>query len=168
MQEVLSNIGFDWQVALANFINFLIIFWILKKFVFGPVGKIITERNEKIQTGIDQATQSEAELLVAQQKAEEEIKAARSQANKIVADAQKTADNQIAHAKDKASLEAAAIAEKAHIQLEKNKMKMEKELFEKTAGLVALGVQKILDEEVTESKNSELSKRALDILDRQK
>lgn len=168
MLEVLSNIGFDWQVALANFINFLIIFWILKKWVFGPVGKIISERNEKIQSGIDQAQESETQLLVAKQKAEEEIKAARSQANQIVADAKGNADDQIAHAKDKASTEAAAIVEKAHVQIEKDKVQMEKELFEKTAGLVALGVQKILDEEVTEPKNSELSKRALDILSKQK
>lgn len=168
MQEVLSNIGFDWQVALANFINFLIIFWILKKFVFGPVGKIITERNEKIQSGIDQAQQSETELLVAKQKAEQEIKAARSQANQIVADAKETADDQLAHAKDKASTEATAIVEKAHLQIEKDKIQMEKELYEKTAGLVAMGVEKILDEEVTESKNSDLSKRALDILQKQK
>ena len=168
MQEVLSNIGFDWQVALANFINFLIIFWILKKKVFGPVGKIITERTEKIQSGIDQAQQSETELLVAKQKAEEEIKAARSQANQIMADAKETADNQVAHAKGKASEEASAIVDKAHAQIEKDKVQMEKQLYEKTANLVALGVQKILDEEVTESKNSELSKRALDILNMQK
>ncbi|MCI5050935.1 MAG: F0F1 ATP synthase subunit B [Candidatus Pacebacteria bacterium] len=168
MLEVLSNIGFDWQVALANFINFLIIFWILKKWVFGPVGKIISERKEKIQAGIDQAQQSETELLVAKQKAEEEIKAARSQANQIVADAKEVADEQIAHAKEKASNEATAIIEKAHTQIEKDKVQMEKELFEQTAGLIALGVQKILDEEVTESKNSELSNRALDILNAQK
>jgi F-type H+-transporting ATPase subunit b len=168
MLEVLSNIGFDWQVALANFINFLIIFWILKKWVFGPVGKIIAERTEKIQSGIDKAQESETQLLVARQKAEEEIKAARSQANQIVADAKRNADDQIAYAKDKASTEAEALVEKAHVQIKKDKLQMEKELFEKTAGLVVLGVSKILDEEVTEAKNSELSKRALDILSKQK
>ena len=168
MMEVLNNIGFDWQIALANFINFLIIFWILKKWVFGPVGKMITERKEKIQAGIDQAQQSETELLVAQQKAEEKIKAARSQANQIMADAKENADDQIAHAKDIASKEANAIVEKAHVQITKDKVQMEKELFEKTAGLVVLGVSKILDEQVTEPKNSELSKRALEILSKQK
>lgn len=164
MMEVLSNIGFDWQVALANFINFLIIFWILKKWVFGPVGKTIAARKEKIQAGIEQAQQSQTELLVAQQKAEEEIKAARSQANQIVADAKEIADNQVTHAQDVATIEAQAILDKANAQIDKNKTAMEKELFEKTAGLVALGVQKILDEDITESKNTELSKRALDLL----
>lgn len=166
MMEVLSNIGFDWQIALANFINFLIIFWILKKWVFGPVGKTITARTEKIQAGIDQAQQSETELLVAKQKAEEEIKAARSQANQIVADAKETADEQVTHAQTRATTEAQTILDKAHAQIDKDKVTMEKELFEKTAGLVALGVQKILDEDVTESKNTELSKRALDLLNK--
>jgi F0F1-type ATP synthase membrane subunit b/b' len=38
---ILGKIGFDWQVALANLVNFLIIFWILKKFAFKPVREIL-------------------------------------------------------------------------------------------------------------------------------
>src|SRR5690606_24538087 len=106
-------IGFDWQIALANFINFLIIFYILKRFVFGPVKKIVDERQAKIQAGIDKAQQSETELLVAQQKAQQEIKAARSQANQIVADAQDQADAQISAAKGIAEKEAQAVLDNA-------------------------------------------------------
>ena len=167
MLEVLQNIGFDWQVALANFNNFLIIFWILKRFVFGPVKNIINERTNKIQAGIDQAQQSETELLVAQQKADEEIKAAKGQANQIIADAKENADAQIAHAKEKAEQEAAHVLKNADAQIEKNKAQMEKELFEKTAGLVALGVEKILEEDVDQERNARLKKRALDILNNQ-
>ena len=165
--EVLENIGFDWQIALANFINFLIIFYILKRFVFGPVKKIVDERQAKIQAGIDKAQQSETELLVAQQKAQQEIKAARSQANQIVADAQDQADAQISAAKGIAEKEAQAVLDNAGVQIEKNRQSMEKELFEKTAGLVTLGVQKILEEEVDAKKNTSLNKRALEILKQQ-
>lgn len=164
MIEALNNIGFDWQIAFANFIGFLLIFWILKKFAFGPIKKLIAQREEIIQTGIDQAQQSENELLVAQQKAEEEIKAAKGQANQIVADAKELADTQISNAKGVAETEATAILEKADAQIEKNKAQMEKELFEKTAGLVAMGVEKILEEDVDKDRNTALNKRALDIL----
>lgn len=165
--EVLENIGFDWQIALANFINFLIIFYILKRFVFEPVKKIVDERQVKIQAGIDKAQQSETELLVAQQKAQQEIKAARSQANQIIADAQEQADSQVSAAKGTAEKEAQSVLDNAQAQIEKNRKTMEKELFEKTAGLVALGVQKILDEEVDAKKNASLNKRALEILKQQ-
>jgi len=166
MKEVLQNIGFDWQIALANFIGFILIYWILKTWVFGPVGKTIAARTDKIQAGIDQAQQSETELLVAKQKSEAAIKDARSQANQIVADAKETADQQITHAKEVAGVEAQAVLDKADAKIKKDKVAMEKELFEKTAGLVALGVQKILDEDVDQSKNTELSKRALDLLNK--
>jgi F-type H+-transporting ATPase subunit b len=164
MIEALNNIGFDWQIAFANFIGFLLIFWILKKFAFGPIKKLIAERQETIQTGIDQAQQSENELLVAQQKAEEEIKAAKGQANQIVADAKEQADTQISNAKGLADNEVAGILKNANAQIEKNKVQMEKELLEKTAGLVAMGVEKILEQDVDQDRNSSLNKRALDIL----
>lgn len=166
--EALANIGFDWQVALSNFVTFLIILWVLSRFVFKPIGKIIEERKKKIQEGLENAQQSENELLLAQEKAEEEIKAAKSQANQIIADAKGLADAQIENAQERAQQEASSILEKADVQISKNQEKMEKELADKTAGLIALGVQKILGEEVTESKNNELSKKALDIFNNQK
>jgi len=162
--EILRNIGFDWQIALANFINFLIIFAILKYFVFGPVQKIIDARNAKIADGLDKAQQSEQALLVAEQKADEEIKTAKSQANQIVADAKEVADAQVLHATTQAEQSAAEVLKKADAQIEKNKAQMEKELLEKTAGLVALGVEKILQEDVNETRNADVNKRALDIL----
>jgi len=145
MLEILGTIGFDYRVAIANLVSFLIIYFILKKWVFGPMKKIIDDRRSMIQQGIDKAQQSETELLVAQQQAEEALKQARAEANGIVASAKETADDQLAHAKKKAQEEADAIVAKADVQIEKNKTQMEKELFEKTAGLVAMGVQKILE-----------------------
>lgn len=165
--DVLSNIGFDWQVALANFINFLIIFWILKKYVFGPTKEVIAKRNELIQEGVNKAEQSETELLVAQQKASEEIKAAKSQANQIIANAKETGDQTIASAQQKAEQEADSIVNNARKQIEKEKVQMEKDVFEKTAGLVTLGVQKILNEDLDAEKNKSVTKRALEMLNQQ-
>jgi F-type H+-transporting ATPase subunit b len=162
--EVLSNIGFDWQVALANFINFLIIFYILKKFVFGPIGKVIQKRNSIIQEGVSKAQQSETELLVAQQKASEEIKAAKSQANQIIADAKETGDKSIAYAQGKAEEEASLILDNARKQISKEKIQMEKEVFEKTAGLVVLGIEKILGEDMTTDQYVKVNAKALNFL----
>ena len=41
---------------------------------------------------------------------------------------------------------------------------MEQELQEKTAGLVSLGIHKILDEDIDEQKNQSIIQRALKIL----
>lgn len=162
--EILNNIGFDWQVALANFVSFILIFAILKKWVFGPVSDIIERRKETIQEGVNKAQLSQQELEKAQEVAEQTIKEAKAQANTIVANAQERSDDLVAGAQAKAQQEADAIAAKAQESIEKEKEKAQRELLEKTAGLVSLGVQKILEEEVTDAKDKELTDRALTIL----
>ena len=160
MLDILGTIGFDWRVAVANLVSFLIIYWILKRYVFGPVRAIIDERTQKIQEGLDKAQQSETELLVAQQKADETIKDAKAEANIIVANAKDIADQEVASAKGRAENEAKGVMEKAQAQIERDRKTMETELFTKTANLVALGVEKLLGEEVDESKDKDLKERA--------
>lgn len=162
--DVLNNIGFDWQVALANFISFLIIFWILKKYVFGPVGEIIEKRTKLIEEGVSKAEQSETELLVAKQKAEEELKQARNEANQIIAKAKESGDDLVARAEKTAAGKADEFMANAKKDLEKQKEQIEKDLLQKTAGLVALGVQKILDEDIDTKQNKSISDRALEAL----
>lgn len=162
--DVLANIGFDWQVALANFVNFLIVFWILKKYVFKPIGKTIEERNALIDSGIENAKNSENELRLAQEKAEEEIKNARSEANQIVARAKENGDDLLGRAQKDADQKADIAIAEAQKAITKQKEQMEKELLEKTAGLVAKGVSKILDEDIDDAKNADLNQRALEAM----
>ena len=162
--EVLTNIGFDWQVALANFINFMLIFFIMKKYVFGPTKEVIEKRKKTIQSGIDNAKNSETELLVAKQKADEELKKARNEANQIVAKAKESGDDLLARAEKDAAGKADQKMAEAHKNIEKQKEQMEKQLLEKTAGLVVKGVEKILNEDIDNAKNQSISKRALEAL----
>jgi F-type H+-transporting ATPase subunit b len=163
--EVFTNIGFDWQVALANFVSFLIIFWILKKWVFGPVGDIIQQRKETIEDGVNMAQKSQEELERAQKQAEDTLREANADANSIVAKAKSHGDDLIASATAQAQEEAQKVSAKAQESIEKEKQAIERELLAKTAGLVSLGVQKILQEEVDEAKHDELTKRALSALE---
>ena len=60
--EILGKIGFDWQVALASLVNFLIILFVLKKFAFKPIKKLIQERQNKINEGIEKAEEASIRL----------------------------------------------------------------------------------------------------------
>lgn len=162
--DVLKNIGFDWQVALANFINFLLIFLILKRFAFKPIGKIIDERKRIIEESVHKAEQSETELLVAQQKADEMLKTARTEANQIIARAKENGDTLVLQAETTAKGKADEFIEQARKNIEKQKNQMEEELLEKTAHLVVMGVSKILDTDIDAGQNEVLNKRALEVL----
>jgi len=72
---------------------FLIALWVLKRYAFGPIQKLIEERRESIQRSIEAADQARDE---AQQLLEEHrklIAEARGQAESILAEARKTRES---------------------------------------------------------------------------
>ncbi len=100
--SVLGSIGFNWHVALANFINFLIILFILNKFVFKKVLKTVDERKSLISKGLDDARIAEKKLFAATTESEEIISASKSEGENI-----------IKSSIDKAEVSAREIAQKA-------------------------------------------------------
>lgn len=49
----------DWSTFLLEVINFLILVWLLKRFLYQPVLNIIEQRRQKIDAALDQATQAQ-------------------------------------------------------------------------------------------------------------
>ncbi len=60
----------DGFTVIAQIVNFLILAWLLKRFLYGPITKAITERQQKITAALEQAQrqsqQAEAEKLAYQ------------------------------------------------------------------------------------------------------
>lgn len=89
---ILTKIGFDLEVALANFVNFLIIFLLFKIFLFKPIQNLIDKRRDEIKNGLEKANQAEISLTSAKEESESVIKEARLKANNILVDAQNHAN----------------------------------------------------------------------------
>jgi F-type H+-transporting ATPase subunit b len=89
---ILTKIGFDLEVALANFVNFLIIFLLFKIFLFKPIQDLIDKRKAEIKSGLEKANQAEISLTSAKEETENLIKEARLKANNILVEAQNHAN----------------------------------------------------------------------------
>jgi F-type H+-transporting ATPase subunit b len=85
--SILSSVGFNWHVALANFVNFLIILFIVNKFFFGKIGKTIEKRQEIIERGLNQASDAEKLLAHAETRMAEILATAEKEGKTIVSDA---------------------------------------------------------------------------------
>ena len=85
--EVLGNIGFNWHVALLNFINFLIILFILNKFFFKKINKIVTTRDNKIRAGLIHAEEAGRKLHKTESDSQDIIRNARAEGQVIIASA---------------------------------------------------------------------------------
>ena len=147
--EILSKIGFDWKLALANLINFLIIFYLLKKFAFAPIGRIIRERKDRIDEGLEKANRSEEILNASKKKSDEIIAGAKEEANKIIAKGYEQARQSIEHAAIEAMKKQEEILLRAQKGIDRERISMEARVREEMAELVAGGVKKIIKEDIT-------------------
>lgn len=159
--EILAKIGFDWQVALANLVNFLIIFFLLKKFLFGPIAKTLAERKKAISEGLQNAALATDALSEAKKEGDKIIAEAKAQANTIISAAEK--DGVVVREKrvEEAEKQAAAILSDAQDKISKEKSRLESEIKEKAVEIAILGATTILREEIDVAKNTKLVKEAI-------
>lgn len=144
MMEILGKLGFDWQVALANLVNFLIIFYLLKRFLWKPLAGMIADREKTIKEGLDNAEKAKTDFVMAEEKSREIIAKAKAEGNEIIAKAKETADQMVVVAEERAKESAAAILAAADDRIKKQEASSYKELKEKTADLVSLVAEKFI------------------------
>jgi len=154
--NILGNIGFNWKVALANLVNFLIIFWLLNKFIFSIIRKNLSERKAKIEQGVEDAQKAETALMMAEEEKKGILKEAQIEAGAIAEDAFKKAKRTVEDSKKDAEKEAQVILKEADKTIEKKKAELEKELHRKTADMVVDGVRKIMVDEMDASLQSKI------------
>ena len=97
---------------------FLLLFYLLARFVIPPVNRAMTARQEAIRTQFTELDEAKADA----RKAEEHFKAqtadARKQAGKIREEAHEQADQIVAEAREQAQVESRRIVDHGHAQLE--------------------------------------------------
>ncbi len=62
MQEFITHFGIDWKLFLAQIVNFSVILIVLRKFAYKPILKMLSDRREKIEQGIEMAALAEKNL----------------------------------------------------------------------------------------------------------
>ena len=128
--QILGKIGFDWHMSLFNLINFLVAFWVLKKFAFGPLTKIILERQKKSEETLENFEKAKSEVAMAKQTAKEIIDEGKVTVNYLMSEAQNEAKQTIEMAKEKTKEETKKIIEEAKKTIDAEKEKMKESLYQ--------------------------------------
>jgi F-type H+-transporting ATPase subunit b len=153
---ILGSVGFNWHVALANFVNFLIILYILNRFIFKKVGKTIDDRNQVITQGLKDA--HDAHVAKAEASAEKShiLRTAEAEAHTIVNEAHKKGELLSVSMKEKATDEAHAIIQDAEKKKASAYKEAEKEFRDVAPRLIAELTEKALRTTMTKELNDKL------------
>lgn len=92
----------DFGLFFWMLLSFLIVFFILAKFGFPVITKMVSEREEYIKNSLDNAQKANEQLASITQQSEELVNAAKSEQVKILKEAAETRDRIIAEAREQA------------------------------------------------------------------
>ncbi len=156
--EVLGKLGFDWKVALANLVNFLLIYYLLRNVVFKKLGSAIKERREKIKEGLDDAEKAKTALIMANHEKEKILAEGHMEVKELLVEAEATKSSIIDSAKVEAEAEARKIKEDSMREIESLAERQAKEVKEKSVDLIISGMEKVLKSEIDAKKAEKIVK----------
>ncbi|HWR00114.1 MAG TPA: F0F1 ATP synthase subunit B [Candidatus Methylomirabilis sp.] len=85
--NVLGTLGINWKLILAQLVNVGIVIFVLTKWVFKPLLKLMEERAKKIDDGLQHAKEADSRLKQAKEFESELIAKARAEARTIIDEA---------------------------------------------------------------------------------
>lgn len=141
--NALGNIGFDWQITVANIINFALVYFVLNKLVFDKLNNVLEERKERITGGLQQADEAKILKEKASNEREDILRDARSEASQIVASARSKENEIIDGSAKKAQIAADEIVASAQQRVLNEHEEMIKSFKNEAAELVVIASQKL-------------------------
>lgn len=159
----LSALGLDVKLFLFQFITFVIVLLILKKFVFTKLVATLEHRRETLEKSLDQAKETQQALKSAEAEAAKLLSSARSQADGLLSDASKQAQELMSEAEKKGSEKAERIVAEAKEQLSHERDALRHELRAELAELVIVATEKVINEKLDSNKDETLIKEAIKV-----
>ena len=143
--EAFVSIG--WWEILVTMCNTLITFAIIKKFLFGPVRKMLAQREEEVKTIYSAAEQAQTEAEQKRTEYTERLSKAKEEAAEIVGSATRRATVRSEEILKESSQQAAAMMKKAETTIEQERKKAMNEL----ASLSVMIASKVVERDVKEA-----------------
>jgi F-type H+-transporting ATPase subunit b len=156
MSELLASLGIDWKLFLAQIVNFSILLFVLYKFAYRPVLKMLDDRTDKIEKGLADAEKSQKKLKEIETKEKEVLIEAKKQAKDIIKKAQEQAQANKEELVVVAREESDRIVQKAKKVAGEEKDKMVAEVKSEISELIVVAVEKIIDEKLDDVKDAQI------------
>ena len=139
-----SALGIDWRLLVLQIVAFLILVFLLGKFVYPWLMKQVDERQAAIEAAAKAAIKAQASAAESQERVTELLTEARNQAADIVSTAKLEASQMVSASEERARSSAEKIAADAKASVEKSIETAKRELHDETLELIALATEKVI------------------------
>lgn len=157
-----DSLGIDWALLAFQTVAFLILLFVLRKFVYPPMMEMLVKREKDLKAADAAAKSAKENADRAEEMTAEMMRKARAQASDIVASAREEAAEVVEEAAKKATAKSEALIKEAHNTIAQEIENAKKDLHNSTLELVAEATGKVLGEKIDAKKDTKLISEALE------
>ena len=144
-----------WHIVIA-LCNLLILYLMLKKFLYKPVKKVLADRQAAIDSRYDEADKAKSEALQSKAEWEERMAAADEEAAGIISSAVESANRQSSAILGETKEKADRMISRARAEADAERRKAEDDIRDRIADVSAAIAGKLLEREISAADHSDL------------
>ena len=159
MDQFEAFLGVNPWTALFTLLNFLLVLYVGKRYLYGPVMKMIQDRQKEIDDMYAKADEAKSDAAKLRDTYQQQLSQAQSESDRIVREATLRAQNREEEILRKAAADADAIRDRAIADIAQEKKKAVNDAKNEISGLAMAIAGKVVERELTQADQSALIDR---------
>jgi F-type H+-transporting ATPase subunit b len=158
----MNELGINLPGLATQLISFSIIIFLLYKFLYGPIIKMLDQRAERIKDSLDAADRARQEAASSAERIEQELVSARQQGQQFIVEAQEAARRAGEQIEQRSRQQADEIIARAQAEISQQRDSAIEELRREFAGLAVMAAERVVERELDPARHRELIDKVLE------
>ena len=152
----MDQLGLNLPTLVAQLINFLILLFLLRLFLWKPITGMLDERQRRIKESLEAAERMKEQTQASERAIQEQIDAARQEGQQIIANSQQIANRVQEEGRAQAQTEAEAMLARARSEIQLERDNAIAELRKEFADITVQAAEKVIGQSLDKSSHQRL------------
>jgi len=166
--EIFRELGIDPQLIVVNIIAFLVLLWLLKKFLFRPVTEVLESRREEIRSSYEAAERDRTAAAELRQDYERRLAGIEAEAREKIQAAIRDGQEHRDHLLSEARAEAERVLRRGQEELQREYAKTLVQLREEVVNLAIESSRKLIERSLDDATHRALIAQFIESIEARK
>jgi len=156
-----ASLGINLPLLVVFIINFIVLFVLLRIFLYKPVMKMLDERAQRTKEGMELAEATKKEYEQAKGEVQKQIEKGRQETQAIIAQAMQVGERLKEESRQEAAKQAQTIIDRTRAELETERDKIVEDLRREFVDISIAAAEKVIKETLDKEKHRKLIEETL-------
>ena len=156
-----ASLGINLPLLIVFCVNFIILFVLLRIFLYKPVLKVLDERAQRTKEAMELAEATKQEYGEARAEVQKQIEKGRQEAQTLITQAMQLGERLKEESRQEATKQAQVILERTRVELGAEREKIVEDLRREFVSIAILAAEKVIKETLDKEKHRKLIEETL-------